>query len=242
MDAATYEENGTAVPGTAARSDNVHARRIFARIGIYLAGLVLLATGIVLQTASGLGVAALTCFATAAALAANVSLGTMVAATYIIYVGVQAWICRHHFRPKMLLELVFSVAMGVLVDGLTSILAVALSTFLERFLIMCAGLAGTAVGVAMVVGMDIVPNAPDGLVQAIAKSVGKRFGSVKVVFDSAHVAASLILSWACLGSLAGFGLTTVISALFLGRIINLVDRLVGRLLHEVAFGPAEAQG
>ncbi|MCI2155371.1 MAG: hypothetical protein LKK29_00145 [Olsenella sp.] len=90
MDAATYEENGTAVPGTAARSDNVHARRIFARIGIYLAGLVLLATGIVLQTASGLGVAALTCFATAAALAANVSLGTMVAATYIIYVGVQA--------------------------------------------------------------------------------------------------------------------------------------------------------
>ncbi|WP_256386425.1 hypothetical protein [Olsenella sp. Marseille-P4559] len=42
----------------------------------------------------------------------------------------------------------------------------------------------------MVVRMGIVPNAPDGLVHAVAESAGRCFDSVKVIFDSDHVAAS----------------------------------------------------
>ena len=93
------------------------------RIVIYCIGLVMLAAGIVVQTKSGLGVAALTCFATALAAVLHVTLGSMVFATYVIYVAIQAWITRKHFRPKILLELLFSAMM---------VLRSVLSAFLQK--------------------------------------------------------------------------------------------------------------
>jgi hypothetical protein len=39
-----------------------------------------------------------------------------------------------------------------------------------------------------------------------------------------------------LGSLAGFGLATVVSALFLGHVINLVNRFLQEPLHVLVFG------
>lgn len=206
------------------------------RVAVYLVGLILLASGMVIQTSSGLGVAALTCFATAAALVCKVSLGMMVFLTYVIYVGVQAWITRKNFKPKMLLELLFSMFMGFFVDLLEQLLRLNPETMAERVLIMLMGLVVTAVGVSLVVGMDIVPNAPDGLVQAIAQRTGRKFGSIKVAFDTSHVAASLALSLTCLGSLAGFGLTTIVSALFLGQVINLVNKVLYAPLHAMVFG------
>lgn len=206
------------------------------RILIYCVGLLLLAAGIVVQTKSGLGVAALTCFATAAAAVMHVTLGSMVFATYVIYVAVQAWITRNNFKPKILLELLFSAMMGVLVDLLSAMFIFAPANMLQQVILMLVGLVVTAVGVSTVVGMDIVPNAPDGLVQSIADSLGKRFGSVKVIFDTSHVAASLLLSICALGNLAGFGLTTVVSALLLGHVINFVNRFLQQPLHTLAFG------
>lgn len=206
------------------------------RIAIYCVGLVLLAAGIVVQTKSGLGVAALTCFATALAAVLHVTLGSMVFATYVIYVAIQAWITRKNFKPKMLLELFFSAMMGALVDLLSNWFAFSPVNFIQQVVLMLLGLAITAVGVSTVVGMDIVPNAPDGLVQSIAECLDTKFGSVKVVFDTSHVAASLVLSVCVLGDLAGFGLTTVVSALLLGHVINIVNEFLQKPLHVLAFG------
>lgn len=81
-----------------------------------------------------------------------------------------------------------------------------------------------------------VPNAPDGLVQVISESLQKRFGDVKVVFDTSHVTASLIMSLLVLHELGGFGATTIISALFLGRVINVVNSLFVKWFRRAAFG------
>ena len=84
--------------------------------------------------------------------------------------------------------------------------------------------------------MGVVPNAPDGLVQVIAEKMQKRFGDVKVAFDSIHVAAALALTLTVLGTAGGFGPTTVISALFLGRMINVMNRLFATRFTRAAFG------
>ena len=225
--------DGFSSDGEEKKSKLIH---LVLRVTIYCIGLVLLAAGIVVQTKSGLGVAALTCFATALAAVLQVTLGSMVFATYVIYVAIQAWITRKHFRPKILLELLFSAMMGGLVDLMSAWFVFSPSNMFQQVVLMLLGLAITAVGVSTVVGMDIVPNAPDGLVQSIADSLGKKFGSIKVVFDTSHVAASLMLSVCMLGNLAGFGLTTVVSALFLGHVINIVDLFLQKPLRGLAFG------
>jgi len=126
--------------------------------------------------------------------------------------------------------------MGILVDFLSALFMFAPTNMFQQVILMLLGLVVTAVGVSTVVGMDIVSNAPDGLVQSIADSLGERFGSVKVIFDTSHIAASLLLSICALGNLAGFGLTIVVSALFLGHVINVVNRFLQQPLYVLAFG------
>lgn len=101
---------------------------------------------------------------------------------------------------------------------------------------MLLSLAITAFGVSLVVNMGVVPNAPDGLVQVIAEKLKRRFGDVKVMFDCSHVAASLTLSLVCMHNLGGFGVTTAISALFLGHIINFANKLFAQRFVRMAFG------
>lgn len=101
---------------------------------------------------------------------------------------------------------------------------------------MLLSLAVTAFGVSLVVNMGVVPNAPDGLVQVIAEKLKRRFGDVKVVFDCSRVAISLALSLLLMHNLGGFGVTTAISALFLGRAINIANRLFAQHFVHTAFG------
>lgn len=218
------------------RDSKVDWRRTGLRMAMYFAGVAVLALGIVLQTASGLGVAALTCFANALALSCGMTLGFMITATYVCYVAIQLLILRRDFNPRILLELCFSLLIGVFTDLFTKALPIHPSTVPMQVAAMLSALIVTAFGVSLVVNMGVVPNAPDGLVQVISEKLGKRFGDVKVVFDSSHVAVSLVLSLLVLHTLGGFGPTTIISALFLGRLINVMDGLFARKFRTLAFG------
>lgn len=218
------------------KGDEVDWSRTVVRMAMYFAGVVILALGIVVQTSSGLGVAALTCFADALALTCGMTLGFMVTATYVVYVFVQLLILRREFQPRILLELGFSLLIGVFTDFFTTVFPAHPAGLPAQVATMLMALVITAFGVSLVVNMGVVPNAPDGLVQVIAEKLGKRFGDVKVVFDTSHVVASLVLSLLVLHSLGGFGLTTIVSALFLGRVINVVNALFAHRFRRIAFG------
>lgn len=208
--------------------DSVDWSRTGARYAIYLVGLFCISLGTVPQTESGLGVASLTCFATFAARALGTSLGFMIAATYAIYILAQALILRDRFQARILLEMVFAFSMGYLVDAIAAFVQVNPQGLLAQVVCMLAALVVTAFGASLMVQMEIVPNAPDGLVQVIADALGTAFGNVKVVFDVSHVSAALVGSLLLFGDIKGFGPTTVVSALFLGRIINVIMATVGR--------------
>jgi len=210
--------------------------RTIIRFDLYLIGVVVLALGISIQTASGLGVAALTCFAETLALMTGTSLGFMVTVTYVVYVFVQLAILRREFNPRILLELGFSLFIGVFTDIFSALIPWHPTAFPAQFAMMLAALGITAFGVSLVVNMGVVPNAPDGLVQVIAEKLQRRFGDVKVVFDSSHVVVSLLLSFTFLHSIGGLGLTTVVSALFLGRCINGMNSLFAERFRRIAFG------
>lgn len=218
------------------RGVHVDWHKTFLRFAMYLFGVMILAFGIAVQTESGLGVAALTCFADALSRVLGTSLGFMVSATYIAYVLVQLALLRREFRPRIVLEIGFSLMIGVLTDALAASFPVHPAFPFERVATMLASLALTAFGVSLVVNMGVVPNAPDGLVQVVAERLHRRFGDVKVVFDFGHVVAALALSAVALGGTGGFGVTTIVSALFLGKLINVMNALFAPVFVRVAFG------
>lgn len=177
------------------------------RMLMYLVGVAVLALGMSLQTASGLGVAALTCFATTLSMLTGKTLGFWITATYVAYIVAQLAILRSEFQPRILLELFFSTLIGGLTDLFMAVNPLHPTALPTQIATMLLSLAVTAFGVSLVVNMGVVPNAPDGLVQVIAEKLKRRFGDVKVVFDCSHVAASLALSLILMYNLGGFGVT-----------------------------------
>ena len=206
------------------------------RMLMYLAGVATLALGMSIQTASGLGVAALTCFATTLSMLTGKTLGFWITATYVAYIAAQAAILRREFQPRILLELFFSTLIGGFTDFFMDVNPLHPTALPAQVATMLLSLAITAFGVSLVVNMGVVPNAPDGLVQVIAEKLKRRFGDVKVVFDCSHVAASLALSLVFMHNLGGFGVTTAISALLLGHVINVANKLFAQRFIRAAFG------
>lgn len=206
------------------------------RMLMYLAGVAVLALGMSLQTASGLGVAALTCFATTLSMLTGKTLGFWITATYVAYIVAQFTILRREFQPRILLELCFSTLIGGFTDFFMAVNPLHPAALPIQVETMLLSLAVTAFGVSLVVNMGVVPNVPDGLVQVIAEKIKRRFGDVKVVFDCSHVAVSLVLSLALMHNLGGFGVTTAISALFLGHVINIANKLFAQRFIRAAFG------
>lgn len=212
------------------------------RMLMYLIGVATLALGMSIQTASGLGVAALTCFATTLSMLTGQTLGFWISASYIAYIVAQALILKREFKPRILLEVFFSTLIGGFTDFFMAVNPLHPTMLPAQVATMVFSLAITAVGVSLVVNMGVVPNAPDGLVQVIAEKLRRRFGDVKVIFDCSHVVVSLALSLLFMHNLGGFGVTTAISALFLGRFINVANRLFASHFLHVAFGDTVREG
>ena len=83
----------------------------------------------------------------------------------------------------------------------------------------------------------------EGLVGALAQVSRIRFGTVKVAFDVTLVAISLTMSLVFFHRLNGLGLGTVISALIVGRFVNLFNArlpLIARIA-SLAQTPSGAQ-
>lgn len=210
--------------------------RTVLRMAMYLAGVVILALGMVVQTESGLGVASLTCFAQVIADILGTSLGSMITATYCSYIVAQALILRRQFQPRILLEVFFSAVIGIFTDFFMAVMPIHPEGLPAQVATMVFSLVLISFGVSLVVNMGVVPNAPDGLVQVISEKLRCRFGDVKVVFDTSHVVVALVLSWTVLHTIDAFGVTTVIAALFLGKFINVMNGLFAAKFQQTAFG------
>lgn len=141
------------------------------RMLMYLVGVAVLALGMSLQTASGLGVVALTCFATTLSMLTGKTLGFWITAAYVAYIVAQLAILRSEFQPRILLELCFSTLIGGFTDFFMAVNPLHPAVLPIQVETMLLSLAVTAFGVSLVVNMGVVPNAPDGLVQVIAEKI-----------------------------------------------------------------------
>lgn len=84
----------------------------------------------------------------------------------------------------------------------------------------------TALGMVMMVRMDLVQNPPDGFVKLAAEIFKKEFGSVKVLYDVVCVIFTLSIGMVCLKQPYGMGIATIASALLVGRTVSLINKIV----------------
>ena len=103
-----------------------------------------------------------------------------------------------------------------------------------RLLFLCLAIALTGVGAAASLNMRLVPNPGDGIVQAIADTVGKGVGFTKNCFDVCNISMTLAISFAFAGRLTGVGVGTVVAVVGVGRVIAAFNHIFGRRMTRLA--------
>ena len=142
-----------------------------------------------------------------------------------LFLLLQIALLGRKFPPLQLLQLAATAVFSGFLDVSMALLSwLQPAGLAEKLVSLLAGCAVLALGIAIEVAPDILVVPGEGIVRAIALVSGNKFGSVKVAFDVALVLIAVALSLLFFHRLRGMGAGTVISALLVGRLVNLYNR------------------
>lgn len=196
----------------------------------YVGGMFLIAVGINISKAAGLGISPVSAIPYAVELIWGIELGISTAIVYMFLIGLQVLLLRKKYKPIQLLQF--------------------LATYVLSFFITCTGKAhllfwlpepgNYAVSVVyllisiMVIGVGVsfylmpqwIPLPAEGLAKAMETvSNGKLpFHKCKSIVDTALVIISAILSLIFLHALLSVREGTILAAIFVGKVVGMVNK------------------
>lgn len=195
------------------------------RAAIYILGLFSLALGIVLNTKAELGVSPIISIPYGISNIWNVNLGVATAAIYTLFVFGQILMLGNNFNPFQLLQIPLSIIFGSVINFLSEFIIVINNSLLFNLCLLMLGIIFTGIGASFTLLMNIIPNAPDGFVQAVSTRTGQKLGTVKNILDASSVLITITTGLVFSGKIVGIGIGTVIAAIFVGRVIALINTL-----------------
>lgn len=203
------------------------------RLVWFSAGILINSFGIVLITKGALGTSQISSIPYVLSLQLpSISFGMFSFIMNMVYIVLQALLLRRQFKPIQLLQIVVNVVFSASIDVFMAMLSFyAPQQLFTRVLSAVAGCIVLAFGISAEVAPDLIMVPGEGIVAAISKVSGRRFGSVKVVFDVTLILIAALLSWLFFGNIVGVGVGTLLSAVSVGQFVNLINRHVPLLQH-----------
>ena len=203
----------------------------YKRIGIYLLGLLILGCGIDLNTKTQLGVSPIISVAYNIAYLTHIPIGVMIFIYYVLLVIIQWILLGKKFDYFQFFQIPASLVTSFFIQLFDGFIPVA-SSYPTRIMMLILAII-TGIGASLTVGMKIVPNPADGLASVFGETCHKGFGFGKNLFDGISIVISLIIGFVFTGGILGIGLGTVISMIFTGRVIALLETSISRLYSSV---------
>ena len=212
------------------------------RYAVLLAGLTIMAFGVALSIRAALGTSPISSLPYVTSLLLPLTVGEATIAMHCGFIALQILLLRKNYDPLQLMQLPVAVFFGYLTDiALRALTSLNCSTYGQQWLACAAGIALVAFGVSCEVDADVVMLAGEGLVLAICRVTGARFGSMKVGFDVALVVIASALSLGFLGRLEGVREGTLAAALCVGPMSRLWNRALMEKGCAVFFGAKDAE-
>lgn len=205
------------------------------RVIIYICGIFLLALGGVLAIKSNLGASPVSSLPLSISRVSSLTLGTAATVLFTFYVFMQVILLRKEFKIIQLLQIVFAILFGQIMNFFNLIININVENLYVRIFICIVSFFITAIGVVFTITANIVPVAPDGLTQVIAMKRNIDFGKSKIYFDTVVVIFSVLILLLNGKTLEGLGIGTVLSAILVGRIVFIINKYFKRRLENIIF-------
>jgi len=203
----------------------VISRRKLANGLLLILGLFIMALGVSVSVKADLGVTPISCVPYVYSLNTPFTLGELTIFMNAFFIVMQMAILRRKYSILQLIQLPAVVILGYFIDfTFTLVSGIHPSGYMEQLVWLLVSCALIALGVFLVVKADITYIPGDGLIVVIADTFKRDFGKTKMCFDSSMVAIGLASSLLLMGTVAGIREGTVIAALLVGYIIQLLGR------------------
>ena len=195
------------------------------RIIVYIAGLIILALGIDLNTKTMLGISPIISVPYNISVISGWLLGAVIFSYYVLLVILQLLIQKKDFPVYQFLQIPCAFVTSAAVQIFDNVIPVPGHIAL-KIIVLILAIVVTAIGASLVVEMKIVPNPADGLANIIGTKLGHGFGFGKNIIDFISITVSIINGLVAKGSIIGIGIGTVITMIMTGRVIALLQNTI----------------
>ena len=210
--------------------------KMLLRIVIYCLGLATVSLGIVLCKKSALGISPISTVPYSLEQALPLTFGQLTMCFHFVNTAIQLVMNKDRKNIwKLLMQVPVAFAFSVVIDWFGEIIRIDSTVLGWQIASLILSVPVAALGLLLMVHMDLFQNPPDGTIKAISLRSGKELGTVKNLYDCSCVVLSVIISLLLYHRIVGFGVATVVSALGVGRCVKLFSGF-GRFLDRLVFG------
>lgn len=203
------------------------------RLCLYFIGMVLLSLGIILCVKCGLGISPISSIPYVLKFIVPLSFGTLTMLFHLINSLIQYLLEGKLINLRILLQIPVAVLLGILIDLFEELLPLDPDNLFFKCTLLIFSVFFTALGMVFMVNMDLVQNPPDGTVKLLSCRRETSMGKIKILYDIACVAISLLLALIFLRRPEGFGAATVVSAIFVGKSLSWLQKPIGTRLRSL---------
>ena len=196
------------------------------RLGIYIIGMVLVSLGIVLCVKCELGVSPISSVPYVLSYLTPLTFGTLTMLFHFCNSIIQYILEKKLINVKILLQIPVAFLFGIIIDFFKNIMCFQAEPLILKISLMVMSIIFTALGMHFMLSMKLVQNPPDGTVNILAHLLNKNIGTVKVGYDIFMVIISIIVGIVFLHDLKGFGIATILSAIFVGKTLALIKKYI----------------
>ena len=189
-------------------------------------GLAFVAESVGLTRATGLGTSPISCVPTTLSFFTPLTIGGWTFVMNVLFVIIQILLLRRDFKIVQLLQIPYVFVFSALIDLFVPVFElVPMPNYLTQLFFSIVGCFMTAFGVFLQVKASFLTLPGEGIVLAVAKVSKWPFPKCKIGFDASNVVIATVASLVTMGGLYGVREGTIISALAVGAIVGLFNRL-----------------
>lgn len=200
--------------------------KIIIRYFIFITGLFFMGLGISLTTKSGLGTSPINSLPYVLSMIFHLTLGQFTFLLSILFLIGEIIILRNDFPKEQFLQVLVGPFFGLFVDlGMSIFSFLNPNIYIEKMIVLLSGCFVLALGVYLQVIANVIINPGEGLVKAIASKAEKRFGNIKIMFDSTLCIIAIVISLFTFGNIKGVREGTIICAVLVGSITKIYSAI-----------------
>lgn len=200
------------------------------RFALYVFGMVLLALGITLCAQCNLGTTPISSIPYVLTRCTPFTFGMLTSMSHIVNIVLQYVLERKLWNPRVLLQLPECFLFGALVDLVAYVITYSPTDIVGMVALMCVSIVLIAAGTTIMVGMNLIPNPPDGAVRLISTLVRGDMGIVKRFYDIIMVLGAALIDLIGFHDLYGLGIASLISMYGVGKLISVMQKHFGQAL------------